>query len=264
MAIPKCPSCGKPVAAKAVRCAWCGAQTGKPVEPESKAAEELEKEAREIEEWPGSDLPPAPLFPIGVWILVAVLAGTGAVVGPALLRLERGLGTGLFVVVLLALLGLIAGVLRGPLHYLSSRHLRSPADAVHYCFGTAAGGDFGRARRAVADHPLSLHRHEDLPKRWKMANPGDAFTEAFVGGVEVGTPEAVAPGAALVPVRVVLSRTKGLTVPFVGSYHVTRNQPKDLVKLVIEKDGRWFLVNALLADRLDRSLAEHLARRGRA
>jgi hypothetical protein len=233
MAIPKCPSCGKPVAAKAVCCAWCGAQTGKPAEPESKAAEELEKEAREIEEWPGSELPPAPLFPIGVYLVVAVLVGTEAVVGPALLRLERGLGTGLFVVVLLALLGLI-------------------------------GGDFGRARRAVAGHPLSLRRHEDLPKRWKMANPGDAFTEAFVGGVEVGTPEAVAPGAALVPVRVVLSRTKGLTVPFVGSYHVTRNQPKDLVKLVIEKDGRWFLVNALLADRLDRSLAEHLARRGRA
>jgi hypothetical protein len=157
-------------------------------------------------------------------------------------------------------LGVLAFVLlRAPLRVAKCRRLLDPVEAATYYFELVSQGRHSSAALALASYPKAVQRHQRLVQRWEQANPSGPATMGTIDGIHIGTPEKVAEDAALVPVKLLFGKHGGITVPGIGSITVSSTRRLELTKLLIRRKGRWFLVNGMAADRIDRSLAALLA-----
>jgi hypothetical protein len=258
------------VSSTATSCPWCKAEVrgkveaaptaAEQLEPPT-AAEQLEPELAALRAWSGNPDPPPPLLSTGLCVALAAMAVGALFAGGYIVRESRtvreAFPLALFPAGALAILAVF--LLREPLRVRNVRDLASPRDALTYFMELVRTRRYAAASFALAGHAQALERHAKFGTRWDQANPSSAATLGTIDAFSIGAPEPLGEDACLVPLSVTFGSHGGVSIPLVGGVRTHEWRQKDFLKLLVKRRDRWFLVNGLPADRLDRGLSALLA-----
>ena len=270
-----CSECSKPTLPGARVCRWCkgslvprkaAAAPDQQEEPGAKTPPAVAAELQEISTWSGPAREIAvPAVSVRTWIvLVLAIAGLIAAVALPTTQVAQGvmkvmamLGGG-FCALLLIVWG------SQDLQAIGTRARRTPQDAALACFLRLKAKQSGAARAALADYSAAENRHRDLAGRWK---------ERLTGGFEISTVivtgmEEIRPDAAVVNLRIdlragslpglLVGMFAGCVVGIVLYFALAKKDLINVEKLLLLRDGRWYVANALPEDRTDRRLIRAL------
>ena len=151
--------------------------------------------------------------------------------------------------------GLAASIAWKPFKLRNTRHRRTPEGAADYFYGQVAREHYDLAWTALIGYSLALRRHETLPQGWAHMNPGGIATDARIERVIVSRATSLGDDFAVVRVQLEFARTTAVNVP-VAHIHVTHTTSRNFeaLRVLVRREKRWYVVNGLPPDVIDREL----------
>ncbi len=135
---------------------------------------------------------------------------------------------------------------------LRIRHCRTPAAAAAFYLVGVRGGRWERVSAVLMTHPASLRRRSGLWGGWSRG----IVSETYVSGAHAGACRMLGPAAALVTLTVSF-RTFG-SGGLVWAYLFARVEKRKIERLLLQRGERWYVVNGLSGDAIDRAMVTQL------
>jgi len=263
-----CPHCGKPVLQGRPVCRWCKSTLSDkaPGPPRAPAplpggplVDSLRAEWEELKAWEGGSFTPSPSVSKATWVslVLAPLLFAIALASPKPMlevRVPGFLGATVSVICLIAF-GVEDLRLRG------ARNLGDPEATMRLFDIRTRGKDFKAAATALAQHPRAVARHSNLAEHWSgyaLWGPLERRTASFRHRI-VGIRD-LADDLAVMTLEFRIRYgpwVLGLLFGVLGwlIYALVSEEEKIVIeKLLVLRQGRWYLVNGKPGDALDRQL----------